>query len=529
MDEFNDLMRLRAEKAEALRTDGINPYANDFRVSHALAAVRAAGEPLDAATLEAQAADGSAASWRVAGRVIALRSFGKAAFLKLRDRSGDLQVMVRKDVVGEEAFAKVFGRVDLGDIVGVAGTLFRTKTVELTVLAREFRLLSKSIRPLPEKWHGLQDKETRFRQRYVDLIVNPDVRRIFDVRARAVRHIRSFFDARGYLEVETPMMHVVAGGAAARPFKTFHNALGIPLYLRIAPELYLKRLVVGGLERVYEINRNFRNEGLSQRHNPEFTMLEFYQAYATFEDLMELTEELLSGLVQEVTGGTTLTWGEHTIDFARPWKRLPVAEALVNPGGLDPGVVRDRHALRAALAARGVETDADESLGKLQMLAFETLAESQLVQPTFLTHFPVEVSPLSRRNDADPTIVDRFELYVGATEIANAFSELNDPVDQKGRFEAQLALKAKGDEEAHDMDLDYVRALEYGLPPTAGEGIGIDRLVMLLTDQQSIREVILFPHMRPELTVPAPGAAGVPGDGTAADDGGPTTSGELPT
>ena len=502
MDDHNELMRLRAEKAEALRAEGVNPYANDFRVSHTLDEVRAATEPFDVAALEAR--DGE--RYRVAGRVMAVRSFGKAAFVKLRDRTGDLQVMVRKDVIGEDEFARTFKRLDVGDLVGVAGPVFRTKTNELTIQTHELRLLTKAIRPLPEKWHGLQDKETRFRQRYVDLIVNPDVRRIFHTRARAVRYIRDYFDTRGFLEVETPMMHVVAGGAAARPFKTFHNALGIPLYLRIAPELYLKRLVVGGLERVYEINRNFRNEGLSQTHNPEFTMLEFYQAFATFEDLMELTEELISGLVAEVTGGTTVEWAGHTIDLARPWKRYRVTEALVALAGVPEEKVADADYLRGRLAERGIELGASAGLGKLQMETFEAFGEAKLVQPTFLTHFPTEVSPLSRRNDDDPSVVDRFELFVGGTEIANAFSELNDPVDQKARFEAQLELKAEGDDEAHEMDLDYVRALEYGLPPTAGEGIGIDRLVMLLTGQESIREVILFPHMRPEQTAPPLGA-----------------------
>ncbi len=490
MDDRNELLRQRADKVDALRADGYDPYANDFRPTHSLAQVAALNHQQETPDEEQR--------YAVAGRIMALRSFGKAAFLKLRDRTGDLQIMVRKDVVGPEVFLNIFKRLDVGDIMGVRGALFKTRTGELTIQAAEIALLTKTLRPLPEKWHGLTDLETRFRQRYVDLLVNPDAREIFKTRARVVQYVRRFFDEREYLEVETPMMHPIAGGAVARPFATWHNALGIPLYLRIAPELYLKRLVVGGLERVYEINRNFRNEGLSQTHNPEFTMLEFYEAYATFEDLMDLTEELLTGLVQSVTGGTTLPWRDEQISFARPWRRLSVRQALLEVGGLTAQEADSPAALRAALAAAGHETPPSSPLGVLQMEAFEAFAEHKLREPTFLTHFPVEVSPLSRRNDERPELVDRFELFVAGNEIANGFSELNDPVDQRTRFEAQLALREQGDEEAHQMDHDYIRALEYGLPPTAGEGIGIDRLVMLLTNNQSIREVILFPHMRPE-------------------------------
>ena len=494
MEDYNEIMRLRAEKAGALRAEGIDPYANDFRVTHSLAEVRESTEQLDPQAL----AEHEDVHYAVAGRIIAFRSFGKAGFLRLRDRTGDLQVMVRRDVLGARTFEALFPRLDVGDIVGARGSMFRTKTGELTVQALELRLLTKSVRPLPEKWHGLTDKETRLRQRYVDLIVNPEVRSIFQTRARTIRYLRDYFDARGFLEVETPMMHSIAGGALARPFQTFHNALGIPLYLRIAPELFLKRLVVGGLERVYEINRNFRNEGLSQRHNPEFTMLEFYQAFATFEDLMDLTEELVSGLVEAVTGGTKLEYAGQELDFAKPWRRFTVREGLRELGGLTEGETADEAALVATAKAKGLELPDGTPAGKIEMALFELLCENALVQPTFVTHFPVAVSPLSRRNDADPSVVDRFELYVAGLEIANAFSELNDPVDQRARFEAQLRARESGDEEAHEMDLDYLRALEYGLPPTAGEGIGVDRLVMLLTDQQSIREVLLFPQMRPE-------------------------------
>ena len=493
-DDFNEIMRLRVEKAGALRADGVQPYANDFRVDHTLDEVRAATAELDDEALSAQ----EEVSYAVGGRLIAVRSFGKAGFLRLRDRSGDLQVMAKRDRLGAEFWQTVVKRLDVGDIIGVKGFVFRTRTGELTIQATELALLTKSVRPLPEKFHGLTDKETRFRQRYVDLIVHPDVREIFRTRARVIRHIRDYFDGNGFLEVETPMMHTVPGGALAKPFKTFHNALGIPLYLRIAPELFLKRLVVGGLERVYEINRNFRNEGLSQRHNPEFTMLEFYEAFATFEDLMDRTEELVSGLVAELTGGTSVPFDGKTLEFAKPWRRLSVDEALLKLGGLDAAQIADGDALTATAKAKGLELRDGTPAGKVKMELFELLCEDQLEQPTFITHFPVAVSPLSRRNDANPEVVDRFELYVAGLEIANAFSELNDPTDQRARFEAQLEERAAGDDEAHEMDQDYLRALEYGLPPTAGEGIGIDRLVMLLTDQQSIREVLLFPHMRPE-------------------------------
>lgn len=436
-------------------------------------------------------------SFTVAGRIIARRSFGKAAFIQIQDRKGRMQVYVRKDTVGDEAF-EAFETFDIGDIVGVGGTPFRTKTGELTLNAAFIRLLTKSLQPLPEKFHGLTDVETRYRQRYVDLIVNPEVREVFVKRSRIVNLIREFMVRKDFLEVETPMMQPIPGGATARPFVTHHNALDMQLFLRIAPELYLKRLVVGGFERVFEINRNFRNEGISVRHNPEFTMMEFYQAYATFEDLMDFTEELLCHVAQEVLGTLDFTYQEMPISFQRPWKRLAVVEAILEYGDIDAKSLADRDLAYAYAQRLGLDLPADVGYGKLITEIFEEVAETKLIQPTFITAYPTEVSPLSRKSDKDPEIVDRFELFIAGREMANAFSELNDPVDQKERFLAQVAAKAKGDDEAHYMDEDYIRALEFGLPPTAGEGIGIDRLVMLLTDSPSIRDVILFPQLRKE-------------------------------
>jgi lysyl-tRNA synthetase class 2 len=490
----NPLMEQRREKLTALRDAGVNPYPNDFTPSHTAAEILASHDGADAAALEELRNSGS--EFAVSGRVMALRSFGKAAFLQLQDRSGRLQAYVRRDVVGDERF-QVFKNVEVGDFVGVAGPLFRTRTDELTVEAQRFQVLTKSLRPLPEKWHGLTDKETRYRQRYVDLIVNQEVRDTFRCRSRIVSLMRRFFEQRDFLEMETPMMQPIPGGATARPFVTHHNALDMTLYLRVAPELYLKRLVVGGIERVFEINRNFRNEGLSNQHNPEFTMLEFYQAYATYQSLMELTEELFAYLARELTGGTLITYQGAEIEFGAPWTRLTVREAIVRHGELGPEQVDDPEALAAYARGLGLETGGVPH-GKLLAEVFETVAEPHLVQPTFITEYPVEVSPLSRRSEKDPRFVDRFELYIAGREIANAFSELNDPDDQLERFRGQAVEREAGDEEAHWVDLDYVRALQYGMPPTAGEGIGIDRVVMLFTDSPSIRDVILFPHMRPE-------------------------------
>jgi lysyl-tRNA synthetase class 2 len=426
------------------------------------------------------------------------RVMGKACFATLQDMSGRIQLYVTLDGVGEGAL-DAFKRWDLGDIVGATGTLFKTKTGELSGKCDSVRLLSKALRPHPEKFHGMTDQEQRYRQRHVDLITNAQARDVFVKRSRIVQSVREFFVARGFLEVETPMMHPIPGGAAARPFATHHNALDMPLYLRIAPELYLKRLVVGGLERVFEINRSFRNEGISTRHNPEFTMLEFYEAYADYRDLMDLTEVLLRDVAQKVCGTTTIVYQGDTIDLAPPFARMTMAEAIRRYNADYESVdLADVATVRRALEPFDVEVFASDAIGLLQLKLFEATSEQKLVQPTFIGAHPTDVSPLARANDADPTITDRFELFIARREIANGFSELNDPEDQAARFMAQAKAKEAGDEEAMYYDADYVRALEYGLPPTAGEGIGIDRLVMLLTDTASIRDVILFPHMRPE-------------------------------
>jgi lysyl-tRNA synthetase, class II len=490
------LIAQRQEKAKGWRALGVHPYGNGFRPEHLAGDIaRTHGgestEQLDAA----------ARVYTVAGRVIAIRSFGKAAFLKLRDRSGEVQVHVKQDALGPEY--ERFRLTDVGDFVGVTGTLFRSKTGELTLAATRFQPLTKAVRALPEKWHGLQDHELRYRQRYLDLIANPKVKESFLKRTELVRFLREFLDARGFVEVETPMMHSLVSGAAARPFVTHHNALDVDLFLRIAPELFLKRLVVGGLERVYEINRNFRNEGLSTKHNPEFTMLEFYQAYATYQDLMDLTEEMVSAAAMKVLGTTSVSYQGTELAFARGWKRIPMADAVREAAkGLSEKDVRDPDALRAELQKHVSASEAEGlkklNAGELLGLLFGQLVEPTLVQPTFVTHFPVAISPLSRRSDADPEMADRFELFVAGREIANGFSELNDPADQRERFLEQVAAKERGQAETMDYDEDYVRALEHGLPPTAGEGIGIDRLVMLLTDAPSIRDVILFPLLRPQ-------------------------------
>jgi lysyl-tRNA synthetase class 2 len=490
MEELSELLLQRRRKVNTLWEAGINPYPNDFRPRHT------SGD-IVAAYGDKEQFDAEHDIFVVAGRILARRSFGKAAFIKLQDRKGRIQLYVKKDEIGEEAFA-AFESFDIGDIVGVEGFPFRTKTNELSLHVKKIRLLVKSLHPLPEKFHGLTDVETRYRQRYVDLIVNPESREIFIKRSRIINLIRAFMAARDFLEVETPMMQQIPGGATAKPFITHHNALDMQLFLRIAPELYLKRLVVGGLDRVFEINRNFRNEGISIRHNPEFTMMEFYQAYATYEDLMDFTEELFCHVAQEVLGTLDFVNQGKEISFRRPWKRLTVRDAILEYGDIDARKLDDRDLALVYARSIGLDLPDDIGYGKLLMEIFEEVAEHKLIQPTFVTAYPTEVSPLSRKNDHNPDIVDRFELIVGGREIANAFSELNDPVDQKERFLSQVAEKAKGDEEAHYMDEDYIRALEYGLPPTAGEGIGIDRLVMLLTDAASIRDVILFPQLRKE-------------------------------
>jgi lysyl-tRNA synthetase class 2 len=464
----------RLAKVEQLRASGTAPWPTGGAPTLSCAAAHERPEP-----------DGEV--HRVAGRLMFKNEMGKAGFARILDRTGRLQVYVKRDLVGDEAFA-LWKRLDLGDIVGATGTLMRTRTGELTLQATALTLLSKCINSLPDKWHGMTDPEERRRQRYVDLFATEDTRRNFVERSRIVRQIRAFFEERDFLEVETPMMHAIPGGANARPFVTHHNALDMPLYLRVAPELYLKRLIVGGLERVYEINRNFRNEGLDATHNPEFTMLEFYQAYATWEDLVAMTEELVAGLAPS---GKLVFQGQE-ISLARPFRRARYGDLLAEATGLSPATLSDVPALRAAMGP-----DAPATLGACWDELFDRHVQKMLVDPTFVTHFPVEISPLARRNDADPTLADRFELFIAAREIANGFNELNDPVDQAERFATQARGKAAGDEEAMHFDADYVHALTFGMPPTAGEGIGIDRLVMLLTDTPSIRDVILFPTLRP--------------------------------
>lgn len=491
MSELNQILTQRRQKADEITKSGVSLYANDFKPTHRIIDIL---PRQDEKGNDIPIEDGVKS---VAGRIITLRKFGKAAFLHLQDETAKIQVYVKRDEVSPEAYA-LFKKFDIGDIAGFTGSLFRTKTGELTIQANTVSLISKSLRPLPEKFHGLTDVETRYRQRYVDLIVNPEVRDTFRKRVEVIRLIRDFLTNRGFLEVETPMMQPIAGGATARPFKTHHNALGIDLYLRIAPELYLKRLLVGGFERVFEINRNFRNEGLSTRHNPEFTMLEFYQSYATYADLMDLTEEMISWIAAEVTGAMSLTYQGQEVDLSPPWQRYTMDEALIKIGGVDPTVFDDPAKIMQLAKEKGIDLPSQAGPGKAKTELFELLVEEKLVDPTFITAFPTEVSPLARRNEQNPDVTDRFELFITGREIANAFSELNDPVDQKERLEKQIAERGDDEEIFPILDEDFVRALEYGMPPAAGEGIGVDRLVMLLTDSPSIRDVILFPHLRPE-------------------------------
>ncbi len=492
-EELSALMEARRNKLTQLREQGVNPFANGYPVSHTSGDVeRVYGDK------SAEEMEGVEESFTIAGRILAIRSFGKAAFVVLQDRAGKLQVFVQKKQIGAESF-ELFKQFDVGDIVRATGVPFRTRTGELTLNASEIVLLTKNLRPLPEKWHGLTDTETRYRQRYADLIVNPKAVEIFRMRSRIIRHIRDFLDGRDFMEVETPMLHGIAGGATAKPFTTHHNALDMDLFLRIAPELYLKRLLVGGLERVYEINRNFRNEGISVRHNPEFTMLEFYWAYATYEDLMDLTETLMSGLAMELHGSHRVPYQGREIDFSPPWERLSPMEAVLKFTNIPKENLLGREALLNTAHKLKIENTDKMGDGKLLMEIFEETCEDKLFDPTFIVDFPLEISPLARKKESDPTLTDRFELYITGKEIANAFSELNDPIDQHERFTEQVRKKTEeGDAEAHDMDEDYIRALEYGMPPAAGEGIGIDRLTMVMTDSASIREVILFPQLRKE-------------------------------
>lgn len=493
---IDQLIANRLAKLEQIEAGGVNAYPNDFSPDSNSAGLHSLYDGM-----EEQELLEAAPAVRLAGRIMTLRAMGKATFLHLKDRHGTIQLYVRKNKVGEDTYA-LFKLFEVGDIIGVEGTVMRTRTGELTVFASHIRMLSKALRPLPEKFHGLQDVETRFRRRYVDLIMNDWVRDLFVKRSRIVSFIRAFLDDRMFMEVETPMMHAIAGGAAARPFTTHHNALDIDLFLRIAPELYLKRLLVGGFERVYEINRNFRNEGLSHKHNPEFTMLEFYWAYATFDDLMQLTEEMLAAVFVDIMGKTVLEVDGEEISVAPPFRRLTLARSLVDLGGFTEEQAVDADYLAGWLTRHEVEVVGAWGLGKLQTEAYDMAVEPRIKEPTFITHHPVETSPLSRRNEENPQVVDRFELIIAGREIANAFSELNDPRDQRGRFEAQMKAREAGDDEAHQLDLDFLRALEYGMPPAAGEGIGIDRLVMLAAGVDNIKEAILFPLLRPEPGVP---------------------------
>jgi lysyl-tRNA synthetase class 2 len=490
MDKKSAIIENRKKKLEDLKNNNINLFPNDFEVLHTVRDIMKATENSPGSLTQDDPV------FIVAGRMMAVNRFGKAAFIRFRDRTGQLQAYVRKENIGNQSYS-LFKQMDIGDFVGLKGGMFKTKTGEWTLFANELRLVCKSTRPLPEKFHGLKDPEKRYRRRYIDLIMNSHVRDIFEKRSKTIQAIRTFLLDRDFLEVETPMMQPIPGGAEATPFITHHNALGIDLFLRIAPELYLKRLVVGGFERVFEINRNFRNEGVSARHNPEFTMLEFYQAYATYEHMMDLTEKMFRYVALNVLGSTTISYQGNAIDLGAKWRRMSLMSALEEYGGINPSLLNDREGLLELAAIKEINITKTGRKGKIITKLFDILVEPKLLQPTFITGYPVEVSPLSRKSEADSNLTDRFELFIAGHEIANGFSELNDPDDQEKRFLQQTADREAGDEEAHYMDKDYIEALEYGMPPAAGEGIGIDRLVMLLADAPSIREVILFPQMKP--------------------------------
>jgi lysyl-tRNA synthetase class 2 len=495
MSELDEQIQNRRDKRQRLAEAGIAPYPHRFEWDLEPADVKAKYAEATAEELEAQGL-----RLRVPGRVLSLRQHGKSVFIDLHDGKEKLQLFLRKGQLPEQALL-ILDNLDLGDLLGASGTLIRTRTGELSLMVDGLTLLAKALRPLPEKWHGLADVETRYRQRYLDLATNEESRKVFEVRAALIRGMREFLDARGFLEVETPMMQVIPGGATARPFKTHHNALDMELYLRIAPELFLKRLLVGGIPRVYEINRNFRNEGISTRHNPEFTMLEFYWAYADYRDMMDLTEELLVGLAEtalRLQGKDQLTWEGRPVDLTRPWKRLSMRDALVQHGGVPAERLESAESVRAVLAEKGLEVPPGGGYGHLLMGLFEDTVEEHLFDPIFITDHPTDVSPLAKQRPDDPRFTERFELYIAGMEVSNAFSELNDPDVQAERFRQQVGARERGDAEAHLYDADYVRALEHAMPPAAGNGTGIDRLTMLLTDRQSIRDVILFPLMRPE-------------------------------
>jgi lysyl-tRNA synthetase class 2 len=483
----NDIIQQRYKKLEEIRNRGINPYPYRFDVSH----------PAQAILDQAEGLIASETVVTVAGRLISKREHGGSTFAHLLDRTGRIQIYVRIDRTGEEAYDTFIRLIEVGDYLGVRGTVFRTRTGEVTVLVRELTLLAKALRPLPEKWHGLRDVELRYRQRYMDLIITPGVRERFIARSRLIRAFQRFMDAQGFIEVETPVLQPLYGGALARPFVTHHHALDMPLYLRISDELYLKRLIVGGLERVYEIGHDFRNEGVDRTHNPEFTMLEFYQAYADYTDIMRLTEEVLVSVVREVTGSLQLTYQGQDVDLTPPWRRLPMLDAIKTYAEVDVAD-KSEEELDAVCRMRHVEVGPQRSRGQMINALFETCVQPHLINPTFIMDYPVEVSPLAKRHRAHPGLTERFECFICGHEYANAFSELNDPIDQRMRFELQMERQRLGDGEAHMMDEDYLRAMEHGMPPTGGCGIGIDRLMMLITDAPSIKDVLLFPHMRPE-------------------------------
>ncbi|MBI5183239.1 MAG: lysine--tRNA ligase [Nitrospinae bacterium] len=491
MDEKSDLLSYRRAKLEELRSAGVNPYISRFKPTHSIRSIVTRYSNISNEELE-----GVGEEFVIGGRLIAKRRHGKTTFCHVQDVSDKIQVYIRSDDIGEEGYS-IFSIYDIGDIVGVRGGIFKTKTGELTIRARDVIMLSKSLRPLPEKWHGLKDKETRYRQRYVDLIVNPDVKRIFILRSMIIQKIRKFLDERDFLEVETPMMQSLPGGAIARPFKTYHNSLDMELYLRVAPELYLKRLIVGGFDRVYEINRNFRNEGISTEHNPEFTMLEFYMAYADYNDLMDLTEEIFWYIAQETLNTTKIEYNGNKIDLSPPWKRYTFKDSLIELGGVDPKVLQEREKIKELAGQLEIPLETSDNTERVMGKIFDKLVEPKLIQPIFIIDYPVELSPLAKKKDDDPSMVERFELFIGQKELANAYTELNDPIDQEERFRRQMEEKGM-EEEGYKMDEDYIRALEYGMPPTAGEGIGIDRMIMLFTDSDSIRDVILFPQLRKE-------------------------------